>query len=115
MSVSIMTKKVRKGLSKSLFLYVILISLVFTGCAGSPPLIEQAKAVEAQKYAKKNYAAKYAGAYYRKGTIYLKKAHEYYENRVYSKAKQAYYTARIYFEKSETKARVSQIKKGGAF
>ncbi len=110
-----MTIKMGKGLSKALFLCVWTMSLVFTGCAGSPPLIEQAKAIEAQKYAKKNYAAKYAGAYYRKGTIYLKKAHKFYENRVYSKAKQAYYTARIYFEKSETKARISQIKKGGEF
>ncbi len=105
----------RGGLKKALFLYLFLISVFLTACAGRPPLIEQAKAVEAEKYAKKNYAAKYSRADYHKGSAYLKKAHEYYKKRVYSKAKQAYYTARLYFEKSEIRARVFQIKKGGEF
>lgn len=104
-----------KGLTKTLFLCGLMILLLLAGCAGSPPLMEQAKAVEAQKYARRNYAKKYASAYYRKGSVYLKKAHEFYENRMYSRAKQAYDTARLYFEKSETKARISQIKKGGDF
>ncbi len=104
-----------KGLKKTFVLCFFLISVFLTACAGRPPLIEQAKAVEALKYAKKNYAAKYAKAYYHKGNDYLKKAHQYYENRVYSKAKQAYDRARLYFEKSEIKARIFQIKRGGEF
>lgn len=104
-----------KGLRRALFLYALLSLLFLVACAGRPPLIEQAKAVEAQKHAKINYATKYASDSYRKGSVYLKKAHEFYEKRVYAKAKQAYDLARRYFEKSETKARVTQIKKGGEF
>ena len=105
----------KKGLNQALFLFVALLFVFTTGCAGTPPLVEQARAVEAGKYAKKNYAAKYASSYYIKGTTYLKKAHEYFENRVYEKAKKAYVMSMRYFEKSETKARISQIKKGGEF
>lgn len=105
----------RKGLNKALFLFVAGCFLFTIGCAGTPPLVEQARAIEAGRYAKKNYAAKYASSYYIKGAAYLKKAHEYFENRVYEKAKNAYIVSMRYFEKSETKARISQIKKGGEF
>lgn len=101
-----------KGLAKALFFMALVLNV---GCVGAPPKIDQAKAVEAQKYAKRNYAMKYAASYYRKGSLYLKKAHEYYEDRLYTKAQKAYEMARIYFEKSETKARISQIKQGGDF
>jgi len=104
-----------KGLNKALFLFLATLFLFVVGCAGAPPLVEQAKAVEAQKYAKQNYAAKYASSYYIKGAAYLKKAHEYFEKRVYEKAKDAYIISMRYFEKSETKARISQIKQGGEF
>lgn len=105
-----------KGLKRALFLCALVLSFTLVaGCAGKPPLMEQAQAVEAQRHAKMNYAAKYASNYYRKGSVYLKKAHEFYENRVYEKAKRAYTLARLYFEKSETKARITQIKKGGEF
>ncbi len=105
----------KKGLKRTLFLCSILLFSFSVGCAGSPPLVEQAKAVEAQRHAKVNYASKYASKSYRKGSVYLKKAHEFYEKRVYEKAKRAYDLARRYFEKSETKARITQVKKGGEF
>lgn len=103
-----------KGLLKALFLCLTLL-LMLSSCAGRPPLVEQAKAVEAQKYAKKSYAAKYASPLYRKGLVYLKDAHKKFERRVYEKARKSYDIARRYFEKSETKARIIQIKKGGEF
>lgn len=102
----------KKGLFKALFLFQVV---TLVGCAGTPPLVEQARAIEAGKYAKQNYAAKYASSFYIKGSAYLKKAHEYFENRVYEKAKNAYIVSMRYFEKAENKARISQIKKGGEF
>lgn len=98
---------------RALFLCVFLSSLA--GCAGTRPLIEQAKAVEAEKYARTNYALKYAPKTYQAGKRYLKQAHAFYEKRVYAKAKQSYDIARQYFEKAETKARITQVKKGGEF
>jgi len=103
-----------KGLFKALFLCLMLLS-VLGACAGRPPLVEQATALEAQKYAKKNYAAKYASSLYRKGLSYLRDGHKKFERRVYEKARKSYDIARRYFEKSETKARITQIKKGGEF
>jgi len=103
-----------KGLFRALFLYLMLLCML-GACAGSPPLVEQATALEAQKYAKKNYAAKYASSLYRRGLLYLKDGHKKFERRVYEKARKSYGIARRYFEKSETKARVTQIKKGGEF
>jgi len=103
-----------KGLFKALFLYPMLLTLL-GACAGRPPLVEQATALEAQKYAQKNYATKYASSLYRKGLLYLKDGHKKFERRVYVKARKSYDIARRYFEKSETKARVTQIKKGGEF
>lgn len=98
---------------RALFLCVFLFGVA--SCAGSPPLVEQAKAVEAEKYARTNYALKYAPKTYRAGKRYLKQAHAFYEKRVYAKAKQSYEFARQYFEKAETKARITQVKKGGEF
>lgn len=89
--------------------------LFIAACAGRPPLIEQATAVEAEKYAQKNHALKYAPTYFRKGSVYLKRAHQYFEKRLYEKAKESYLYARRYFEKAETKSRLTQIKKGGTF
>ena len=106
--------KHKKGLVRALFLYLIT-SALLVSCAGAPPLVEQAMAVEAQKYAKKSYAAKYASPFYRKGLRYLKLAHSQFEKRVYKRALKSYTTARRYFEKSETRARIMQIKKGGEF
>lgn len=103
-----------KGLFKALFLCPMLL-FVLSACAGRPPLVEQAKAVEAQKFAKNNYALKYAAPLYRKGLLYLKDAHKKFEKRVYEKARKSYDIARRYFEKSETRARLTQIKKGGEF
>jgi len=65
-------KKVRVLLG-ALFLFVFTFNIV--GCAGSPPLIEQAKAVEAEKYARTNYALKHAPKLYRAGKRYLKTAY----------------------------------------
>jgi hypothetical protein len=84
-------------------------------CAGTPPKFERATAVAAQKYAKRNYARKHAPKLYQQGSIYLKKAHELFENRVYKEAGAAYGKARLYFEKAETKARIVQMKQGGMF
>jgi hypothetical protein len=109
-----MTSSNDKGLLKALFLYLSL-SFLLSSCAGMPPLVEQAKAVEAQKFAKKNYALKYAAPLYRRGVLYLKDGHKKFEKRVYEKARKSYDIARRYFEKSETKARITQIKKGGEF
>lgn len=103
-----------QGLKKALFLFLFT-TFIASGCAGRPPLVEQAKAVEAQKYAAKSYAPKYASNFYRKGKLYLKRAHLYFEKRIYAKAKLSYDVARRYFEKSETRARITQIKKGGDF
>ena len=97
----------------ALFLFVFTLNII--GCAGRPPIVEQAKAVEAEKYARTNYALKHAPKLYRAGKRYLKTAHVFFEKRLYPKAKQAYDIARQYFEKSETKARVIQVKKGGDF
>jgi|GEM_PF-2972066 len=103
-----------KGLLKALFLCLTL-SFLLGACAGRPPLVEQAKAVEAQKFAKQSYALKYAAPLYRRGLLYLKDAHKKFEKRVYEKSRKSYDIARRYFEKSETKARITQIKKGGEF
>ena len=106
--------QINKGLSRALFL-CLTVSFLLSSCAGRPPLVEQAKAVEAQKFAKKSYALKYAAPLYRRGLLYLKDAHKKFERRVYEKARKSYNIARQYFEKSETKARITQIKKGGEF
>lgn len=106
--------KRKRGLLRALFLCLFCASLL-SACAGTPPLVEQAKAIEAQKHAKKSYAAKYASPLYRNGLRYLKDAHRKFERRVYEKARKSYSLARRYFEKSETKARIMQIKKGGEF
>lgn len=97
---------------KGLLAPFLVLCLVLTSCAGSPPLKEQAKAHIAKKYAKDNGALKNSPQSYRKGLRLLKYADDLYEKRVYKKSVKAYVYSRKYFEKAELESRLINIKKG---
>lgn len=109
-----MSKKLKLSQLKKAAMGLFFI-LFIVSCAGSPPLVEQSIAVEAERYAKNNNALKYAPKTYRRGSEYLRLAHDFFEKRVYPKAKTAYIYARKYFERAEVKSRVDQVKSGGGF
>jgi len=64
-------------------------------------------------YAKENGAIKRSPINFRKGLSLLKKADKLFEDRRYGDAQKNYVYALKYFEKSETKARLLNIKDGG--
>ena len=93
---------------------LILVVVVVVGCAGTRPLIEQSRAHVARHHAKENGATKHSPKNYRMGLSLLKKADQLFKDRRYGEAQKHYAYAMKYFEKSEVRARLLNVKEGGA-
>jgi hypothetical protein len=103
---------IKKGLRLAPFLFL---PIIFAACAGTRPLLDQSRAHAAQNYARANGGMQRSPKNYRMGLSLLKKADRFFEERRYAEAKKHYIYAMKYFEKSETRARLLNVKDGGVF